>query len=231
KMIIEVARRCSNAYSTTTMLNSEKIIVVMPAYNAARTLWQTYEEVMGARDCRSCHRRADAGHDDMVAIARRLDSVQVEVASGQPGLRGESKDLLAPRACCRSRHYHHDSSGLSVRTPTHPGNGDAGREPPLSMCTCVADSRRRRVAGRNAVVEIRRESVPYVRGESSPRRQAFQVPHRPSCIYTEAAGTATLDTNSDDFVFDNQVLAQVIALGCAIGEVTCPARYLPEASS
>ena len=40
-----------------------------------------------------------------------------------------------------------------------------------------------------------------------------------------------LDTNSDDFVFDNQVLAQVIALGCAIGEVTCPARYLPEASS
>ena len=40
-----------------------------------------------------------------------------------------------------------------------------------------------------------------------------------------------LETNSDDFVFDNEVLAQVIALGWAIGEVTCPARYLPEASS
>jgi len=40
-----------------------------------------------------------------------------------------------------------------------------------------------------------------------------------------------LETNSDDFVFDNQVLAQVISLGCPIGEVTCPARYLPEASS
>jgi hypothetical protein len=39
------------------------------------------------------------------------------------------------------------------------------------------------------------------------------------------------ESNSDDFVFDNQVLAQVIWLGCAIGEVTCPARYLPEASS
>lgn len=39
------------------------------------------------------------------------------------------------------------------------------------------------------------------------------------------------EANSDDFVFDNQVLAQVIALGCAIGEVTCPARSLPEASS
>ena len=40
-----------------------------------------------------------------------------------------------------------------------------------------------------------------------------------------------LDRNSDDFVFDNQVLAQVIWLGQAIGEVSCPARYLPEASS
>jgi hypothetical protein len=40
-----------------------------------------------------------------------------------------------------------------------------------------------------------------------------------------------LQTNSNDFVFDNQILAQIIALGCAIGEVTCPARYMPEASS
>jgi hypothetical protein len=40
-----------------------------------------------------------------------------------------------------------------------------------------------------------------------------------------------MEANSDDFVFDNQILVQVIAIGCAIGEVTCPARYLPEASS
>jgi hypothetical protein len=40
-----------------------------------------------------------------------------------------------------------------------------------------------------------------------------------------------LERNSDDFVFDNQVLAQVLWLGCAIGEVTCPARYMAEASS
>jgi hypothetical protein len=40
-----------------------------------------------------------------------------------------------------------------------------------------------------------------------------------------------LDSNSDDFVFDNQVLAQVVWFGYSIGEVTCPAKYLPEASS
>ena len=40
-----------------------------------------------------------------------------------------------------------------------------------------------------------------------------------------------IDSNSDDFVFDNQILAQVIWLDCPIGEVTCPAKYFPEASS
>jgi hypothetical protein len=40
-----------------------------------------------------------------------------------------------------------------------------------------------------------------------------------------------VERNSDDFVFDNQILTQVLWLGCAIGEVTCPAKYMPEASS
>ncbi len=39
------------------------------------------------------------------------------------------------------------------------------------------------------------------------------------------------EKNSDDFVFDNQILAQILWFGCTIGELTCPARYLPEASS
>ena len=40
-----------------------------------------------------------------------------------------------------------------------------------------------------------------------------------------------IEQNSDDFVFDNQMLAQIIWLGSKIGEVTCPAKYLPEGSS
>ena len=40
-----------------------------------------------------------------------------------------------------------------------------------------------------------------------------------------------LEANSDDFIFDNQVLAQAICLGARIGELSCPARYFPEASS
>ncbi|MEO7723299.1 MAG: glycosyltransferase family 2 protein, partial [Chthoniobacterales bacterium] len=40
-----------------------------------------------------------------------------------------------------------------------------------------------------------------------------------------------LEQNSDDFIFDNQILAQVITLGYPIGEVSCPTKYFPEASS
>jgi hypothetical protein len=40
-----------------------------------------------------------------------------------------------------------------------------------------------------------------------------------------------LEKNSDDFVFDNQILAQILWLNVAIGEVSCPAKYMPEASS
>ena len=40
-----------------------------------------------------------------------------------------------------------------------------------------------------------------------------------------------LDANSEDFVFDNQLLAQCICVGARIGEVSCPTRYFPEASS
>ena len=47
----------------------------------------------------------------------------------------------------------------------------------------------------------------------------------------EILETINLEVNSDDFVFDNQVLAQVIFKGYTIGEISCPARYFAEASS
>jgi hypothetical protein len=43
--------------------------------------------------------------------------------------------------------------------------------------------------------------------------------------------TLPLEANSDDFVFDNQLLAQAVAFGFRIGEISCPTRYFPEASS
>src|ERR1700747_33522 len=62
-----------------TMLNGQKIVVVMPAYNAARTLRKTYDEVMVHGIVDVVIVVDDASHDETVAIARTLPDVQVEV--------------------------------------------------------------------------------------------------------------------------------------------------------
>jgi hypothetical protein len=47
----------------------------------------------------------------------------------------------------------------------------------------------------------------------------------------ELLGQIPFNCNSDDFVFDNQMLAQILWLGYAVAEVSCPTKYFPEASS
>src|SRR5881275_594434 len=76
---MKLARYLSSAYSTISMVNGHKIVVVMPAYNAARTLRQTYDEVMAHGIVDLVIVVDDASHDETVAIARTLPNVQVEV--------------------------------------------------------------------------------------------------------------------------------------------------------
>jgi glycosyltransferase involved in cell wall biosynthesis len=60
-----------SGYSATTMLNGQKIVVVMPAYNAARTLQRTYDEVMAQGIADLVIVVDDASHDDTVTISTR----------------------------------------------------------------------------------------------------------------------------------------------------------------
>src|SRR5882757_7542242 len=73
------------------MLRDQKIVVVMPAYNAARTLRQTYDEVMAQGMVDLVIVVDDASHDDTVAIARSLEHVQVEVHPMNRGYGGNQK--------------------------------------------------------------------------------------------------------------------------------------------
>ena len=73
------------------MLNGQKIVVVMPAYNAARTLRQTYDEVMEQGIVDLVILVDDASQDETVAIARTLDRVQVEVHPMNRGYGGNQK--------------------------------------------------------------------------------------------------------------------------------------------
>ena len=73
------------------MVSRKKIVVVMPAYNAARTLRRTYDEVMAQGMVDLVIVVDDASHDDTVAIARKLERVQVEVHPSNRGYGGNQK--------------------------------------------------------------------------------------------------------------------------------------------
>src|SRR3954469_10841970 len=73
------------------MINGQKVVVVMPAYNAARTLRQTYDEVMAQGLVDLIILVDDASQDETVAIARTLDRVQVEVHPLNRGYGGNQK--------------------------------------------------------------------------------------------------------------------------------------------
>jgi glycosyltransferase involved in cell wall biosynthesis len=213
------------------MLNDRKIVVVMPAYNAARTLRQTYEEVMAHGIVDLVIVVDDASRDETVAVARSLDRVQVEVHPINRGYGANQK------TCYRLAL----AAGADVIIMIHP---DYQYTPQLipAMATLIASELypcvlASRILGGGAL----RGGMPwwkYISNRFLTFVENLLLGAKLSEYHTGYRAFARnllerlpLETNSDDFVFDNQVLAQVISLGCAIGEVTCPARYLPEASS
>ena len=213
------------------MLDGQKIVVVMPAYNAARTLRQTYDEVMAHSIVDLVILVDDASQDGTVAIARTLDRVQVEVHPENRGYGANQK------TCYRLAL----AAGADIIIMIHP---DYQYTPQLipamaalvasELYPCVLASR---ILGGGAL----RGGMPwwkYISNRFLTLVENLLLGAKLSEYHTGYRAFARnllerlpLEANSDDFVFDNQVLAQVIALGRAIGEVTCPARYLPEASS
>ena len=213
------------------MLDGQKIVVVMPAYNAARTLRQTYDEVMAHGIVDLVIVVDDASQDGTVAIARTLDRVQVEVHPENRGYGANKK------TCYRLAL----AAGADIIIMIHP---DYQYTPQLipamaalvasGLYPCVLASR---ILGGGAL----RGGMPrwkYISNRFLTLVENLLLGAKLSEYHTGYRAFARnllerlpLEANSDDFVFDNQVLAQVIALGWAIGEVTCLARYLPEASS
>ena len=213
------------------MLNGQKIVVVMPAYNAARTLRQTYDEVMQQGIVDLVILVDDASQDETVTIARTLDRVQVEVHPMNRGYGGNQK------TCYRLAL----AAGAGIVIMIHP---DYQYTPQLlpamaslvasGLYPCVLASR---ILGGGAL----RGGMPwwkYVANRVLTLVENLLLGAKLSEYHTGYRAFARdllerlpIDSNSDDFVFDNQVLAQVIWFGYPIGEVTCPAKYLPEASS
>ena len=213
------------------MLSGQKIVVVMPAYNAARTLRKTYDEVMAQGIVDLVIVVDDASHDETANIARRLDRVQVEVHSENLGYGGNQK------TCYRLAL----AAGADIVIMIHP---DYQYTPALipamasmvatKLYPCVLASR---ILGGGAL----RGGMPwwkYIANRFLTLVENLLIGAKLSEYHTGYRAFARtllerlpLGKNSDDFVFDNQILAQIIWLGYPIAEVTCPAKYLPEASS
>jgi glycosyltransferase involved in cell wall biosynthesis len=213
------------------VLNGQKIVVVMPAYNAEKTLRWTYDEVMAQGMVDLVIVVDDASNDETVAIARTLPHVQVEVHPQNRGYGGNQK------TCYRLAL----AAGADIVVMIHP---DYQYTPMLlpAMASLVASGLYRcvlgsRILGGGAL----RGGMPlwkYAANRFLTLAENFLLGAKLSEYHTGYRAFARgllerlpIERNSDDFVFDNQILAEVLWLGCRIGEVTCPAKYLPEASS
>jgi glycosyltransferase involved in cell wall biosynthesis len=213
------------------MLHGQKIIVVMPAYNAARTLRQTYDEVMahGIVDCVILV--DDASKDETVAMAQTLPNVQVEVHAKNRGYGANQKTCYRLALAAEADvviMIHPDYQYTPALIPAMASLVTSGLYP------CVLGSR---ILGGGAL----RGGMPwwkYVSNRALTFIENLLLGAKLSEYHTgyRAFSRALLERlpfeqNSDDFIFDNQILVQVIRLGYPIGEISCPTKYFPEASS
>ena len=91
--------------------------------------------------------------------------------------------------------------------------------------------RRWSIAGRYAHLEVPGESCTDRHGESDAGCQTIGIPHRISRLLQDVLQSIPWQKNSDDFIFDNELLAQVIIGKFRLGEISVPTKYFPEASS
>jgi glycosyltransferase involved in cell wall biosynthesis len=213
----------------TGMLNKMKVFVVMPAYNAARTLRQTFSELP--------HDVVDGvllvddhSSDETVKLARDmgLTTFAHNVNLGY----GRNQKTCYREALKR---------GADIVVMLHP---DYQYSPKLvtAMASMIAHGEYEvvlgsRILGRGAL----KGGMPvykYVSNRFLTLIQNLLLDFKLSEYHTgyrafarDVLTSLPLQENSDDFVFDNEILAQVIYAQYRIGEISCPTQYFPEASS
>jgi len=213
------------------MYRDKKVVVVMPAYNAARTLRQTYLEVQAQQIVDAIILVDDGSRDDTVAIARTLEGVQVHVHEVNKGYGGNQK------TCYRLAL----AAGADIVIMLHPDYQYTPKLIPAmasivgnGLHPCVLGSR---ILGGYAL----RGGMPLYKYISNRFLTAFENFFLRAKLSEYHSGYRAFSRdvllklplleNSDDFVFDNQMLAQCVHFGFRIGEVSCPTKYFDEASS
>ena len=211
------------------MLNNKKIVVVLPAYNASKTLETTYNEIP-FEFVDDVVLVDDASRDNTAEVARKL-GIHTIVHETNQGYGGNQK------TCYRTAL----DLGADIVIMLHP---DYQYTPKLitAISAMIAYGEFDAVlASRILGVGALKGGMPlykFIANRMLTFIENVLLGHKLSEYHSgyraftrEVLETLPLDRNSDDFVFDNQMLAQVIWYGFRIGEVSCPTKYFEEASS
>jgi glycosyltransferase involved in cell wall biosynthesis len=210
------------------MINGKRVAVVLPAYNAEKTLEATVSELPKTVD--AIVLVDDHSSDGTVALARKLGLI-VEVHDKNYGYGGNQKTCYA-RAL---------ATGADIVVMIHP---DYQYSPLLvtPMAAMVAYGVYDLVLGSRILGgDTLRGGMPLYKYASNRLLTFFQnlmmgaklsEYHTGFRAYTrELLEALPLERNSDNFVFDNQIIAQALLLKAKVGEISCPTKYFPEASS
>lgn len=212
------------------MYKGKKVIVVLPAYNAAATLKKTYQEIPFdlVDEVILCD---DASRDNTAQIAQEIGIQHVIVHNQNKGYGGNQKSLYNKAL----------ELGGDIVIMVHP---DYQYTPLLipAMANIIGEDLypvvlASRILGKGAL----RGGMPiykYIANRLLTLTQNLLVNYKLSEYHTgyrafsgTVLKTINFNANSDDFVFDNEMLSQIIYHGFDIAEVTCPTKYFEEASS
>jgi glycosyltransferase involved in cell wall biosynthesis len=209
----------------------KKVVVVMPAYNAERTIEQTWREVVAHDVVDLVIVVDDASQDATLTRARALPKV---MAHAHPQNRGYGANQ---KTCYRLAL----DQGADIVVMVHPDYQYTPKLIPAMVGLVASGLYPCVLASRILGGQARQGGMPWWRYVSNrvltlagnwllgTKLSEFHTGYR--AFSRELLERLPLDANSDDFVFDNEVIVQAIAAGFRIGEVSCPARYFPEASS
>lgn len=211
------------------MLNGKKVFVVMPAYNAARTLQKT------------CAELPQEIVDEILVVDDHSSDTTVKLACELHLLTFVHHRNLGYGRNQKTCYREALRRGAEIIVMLH---ADYQYSPRLvaAMASMVAFGEYDLVLGSRILgTGALRGGMPlykYVSNRFLTFYQNLLFDRKISEYHTgyraftrEVLSTLPLEENSDDFIFDAEILAQAIYLGYRIGEISCPARYFPEASS
>jgi len=213
------------------MFKDKKVVVIMPAYNAAQTLRQTHDEAMAQDIVDLVIVVDDASEDETAAIAAKLPGTIVHTHPSNLGYGANQKT-------CYALALQH---GADIIIMVHPDYQYTPRLIPAmasmignDLYSCVLGSR---ILGGYAL-KGGMPSWKYISNRfltlvenilTGAKLSEYHTGYR--AFSRQLLEQLPLEANSDDFVFDNQMLAQILWYGHTIAEVSCPTKYFPEASS